>query len=98
MRIAGWSGPRNLSTAMMYSFGSRSDTAIWDEPFYAAYLLQTKLDHPMRKQILKTQPNNFQDVINSFNQPVPNKKEHYYLKLICNHMLDGIPLNWAKRY
>jgi len=98
MRFAVWSGPRNLSTAMMYSFGSRSDTAIWDEPFYAAYLHQTKLDHPMRKEILKTQPNNFQDIINSFNRPIPNKKKHYYLKLICNHMLDDVPLNWAQGY
>lgn len=98
MIFAVWSGPRNLSTAMMYSFGSRSDTAIWDEPFYAAYLHQTKLYHPMREEILNAQPNNFQDVINSFTQPIPHKKKHFYLKLICNHMLDGISLSWAKRY
>ena len=52
MRIAMWSGPRNLSTAMMYSFGSRSDFAVWDEPFYAAYLAATGIDHPMRAEIL----------------------------------------------
>ena len=52
MRIAMWSGPRNLSTAMMYSFGNRSDFAVMDEPFYAAYLAATGDDHPMRSEIL----------------------------------------------
>ena len=68
MKIASWSGPRNLSTAMMYSFASRSDTAILDEPFYAAYLQKTKLDHPMRDQILDSQPKSFQEVIKSFDE------------------------------
>ncbi|MFZ8959644.1 MAG: HAD family hydrolase, partial [Paracoccaceae bacterium] len=49
-----WSGPRNLSTAMMYAFGTRADCAVWDEPFYAPYLAETGLDHPMRSEILAT--------------------------------------------
>ncbi|SIS83775.1 hypothetical protein SAMN05421774_102584 [Gemmobacter megaterium] len=52
MNIAMWSGPRNLSTAMMYAFAARGDCAVWDEPFYAAYLAATGIDHPMRDQIL----------------------------------------------
>ncbi|HAW46218.1 MAG TPA: sulfotransferase family protein, partial [Roseovarius sp.] len=48
MHIAMWSGPRNLSTAMMYAFAARGDCAVVDEPFYAAYLAKTGLDHPMR--------------------------------------------------
>ncbi|MFT7137273.1 MAG: hypothetical protein ACI80I_003285, partial [Akkermansiaceae bacterium] len=52
MRIAMWSGPRNLSTAMMYSFGNRADFSVMDEPFYAAYLTATGEDHPMRAEIL----------------------------------------------
>ena len=52
MRLAMWSGPRNLSTAMMYSFAARRDCAIWDEPFYGAYLRKTGLSHPMREEIL----------------------------------------------
>lgn len=96
MKIASWSGPRNLSTAMMYSFASRSDTAIIDEPFYAAYLQETKLDHPMRDKILNSQPKSFKEVINSFDKPIPQKKEHLYIKLICNHILDEVSLNWAK--
>jgi hypothetical protein len=47
-----WSGPRNLSTAMMYAFGTRPDFAAWDEPFYAAYLAATGLDHPMKEEVI----------------------------------------------
>ncbi len=56
MRIAMWSGPRNLSTAMMYAFAARPDCAVVDEPFYAAYLAKTGLTHPMRAEILAAQP------------------------------------------
>jgi len=51
-RIAMWSGPRNLSTALMYAFAARGDCTVWDEPFYAAYLAATGIDHPMRAQTL----------------------------------------------
>ena len=57
IRIAMWSGPRNLSTAMMYSFAARGDCAVVDEPFYAAYLALSGLPHPMRAEILAAQPN-----------------------------------------
>lgn len=52
MNIAMWSGPRNLSTALMYAFAARGDCAVWDEPFYAAYLAATGIAHPMREEIL----------------------------------------------
>ena len=48
-----WSGPRNLSTALMRSFENRKDTEVYDEPFYAYYLSKTNLDHPMKKEIIK---------------------------------------------
>ena len=51
-RIAMWSGPRNISTAMMRSFGARADAIVVDEPFYAAYLDRTGLEHPMRAEII----------------------------------------------
>ena len=51
-RIAMWSGPRNLSTALMYSFAARGDCAVWDEPFYAAYLRETGIAHPMATEII----------------------------------------------
>ena len=55
MKIAMWSGPRNLSTAMMYSFAARGDCAVVDEPFYGAYLAATGLHHPMAEQVIASQ-------------------------------------------
>ena len=61
--IAMWSGPRNLSTALMRSFGNRSDvTCVMDEPFYASYLKSTNKDHPMQKEVIESQPNNIDNV------------------------------------
>ena len=52
--IAMWSGPRNLSTALMRSFANRDDTnVVFDEPFYASYLVGTNKDHPMKDEIIK---------------------------------------------
>ena len=57
--IAMWSGPRNLSTAMMRSFENRTDTVVLDEPFYAHFLKETNLDHPGREEIILKQDNNW---------------------------------------
>ena len=58
-----WSGPRNLSTAMMRSFGNRADCAVVrDEPFYAAYLAMSGKDHPMRAEVLASQPQDWRAV------------------------------------
>ena len=62
MRIAMWSGPRNISTAMMRAFGQRTDTAVVDEPFYAAFLAVSSEPHPMRAEVLASQPNDWRDV------------------------------------
>ena len=51
-----WSGPRNLSTALMRSFENREDTEVWDEPLYAYYLNETKKNHPMKDEIIKNYP------------------------------------------
>ena len=71
IRIAMWSGPRNISTAMMRSFGARPDTAVIDEPFYAAYLAESGLDHPMRDEVLASQPRDCRDVVSQVLGPVP---------------------------
>jgi len=94
MRIAMWSGPRNLSTAMMYAFGARPDFAVVDEPFYAAYLARTGLDHPMREQILAAQPTDPEQVIPAMLGPVPGGKPHFYHKHMTQHMLPGIHRDW----
>lgn len=96
MRIAMWSGPRNLSTAMMYAFGARDDFAVVDEPFYAAYLAQTGLDHPMRDAIIAAQPAAPEEVIAGLLGPVPGGKRHYYQKHMAQHMIAGIPREWVR--
>ena len=94
MRIAMWSGPRNLSTAMMYAFGARSDCAVVDEPFYAAYLKMTGLDHPMRDEIIASHSNDPKAVATSLLDSIPAGKPHYYQKHMTQHMIPGIPRDW----
>jgi hypothetical protein len=94
MRIAMWSGPRNLSTAMMYSFAARADCAVIDEPFYAAYLIATGLKHPMQKDILGAQPHRPEEVIAQCLGDIPNGKKLFYQKHMTHHMVDGFPLDW----
>ena len=93
MRIAMWSGPRNLSTAMMYCFGARSDFSIMDEPFYAAFLRETGTDHPMRSEILAAHETDPLVVERSCLavQPTP----HLYMKHMPHHMVAGFPMAWA---
>ncbi len=94
MKIAMWSGPRNLSTAMMYSFAARGDCAVVDEPFYAAYLARTGLDHPMREEILASQPTDADDVVADLVGENPGGKAHFYQKHMTHHMVPGIPRDW----
>jgi len=91
-----WSGPRNLSTAMMYAFGNRSDFAIWDEPFYAPYLDATGVDHPMRDEVLAAHEIDPQVVARRCIDSIPAQKPHFYMKHMPHHMVDGFPLDWAK--
>jgi hypothetical protein len=96
MRIAMWSGPRNLSTAMMYAFGNRADFAAWDEPFYAAYLAASGLDHPMRDAILAAGETEPERVAARCLAPIPEGRPHFYMKHMPHHMLPGFPLDWAE--
>jgi hypothetical protein len=93
MKIAMWSGPRNLSTAMMYSFGNRADFHALDEPFYAAYLAKTGVMHPMGEDILTAQETNPNDVPAAFTIA---GDRHLYMKHMAHHMLPDFPLDWAK--
>lgn len=92
VRIAMWSGPRNISTAMMRSFENRADCTVVDEPFYAAYLATTGLDHPMRDEVLAAQPQDWRQVVadlDVLDGPV------VYEKHMTHHMLPGVGLDWA---
>lgn len=91
-----WSGPRNLSTAMMYAFGNRKDFAVWDEPFYAPYLAQTGADHPMQDEILAAHETDPAKIAARCIGPIPDNKPHFYMKQMPHHMVDGMPVDWAK--
>ena len=86
-RIAMWSGPRNLSTAMMYAFASRGDCAVVDEPFYGAYLQASGMDHPMRAEVIASQNSDALAVAQGLLGPVPQGKSLYYQKHMTLHML-----------
>ncbi|MGI9405530.1 MAG: hypothetical protein ACR2O4_04090 [Hyphomicrobiaceae bacterium] len=94
VRIAMWSGPRNLSTAMMRSFGNRADTVAVDEPFYAAYLAATGIDHPMRDEILASQPTDPEAVVSSLLADLPGEATVHYQKHMTHHMVPAIPRGW----
>ncbi|MBI6630976.1 sulfotransferase-like domain-containing protein [Pontibaca salina] len=95
MNIAMWSGPRNLSTAMMYSFGNRPDFEAMDEPFYAAYLKAANIRHPMHAQVMETQESDPIKVAETC-AAAPVSARHRYMKHMAHHMLEGMPLDWAK--
>lgn len=90
--IAMWSGPRNLSTAMMRAFENRPDCTVWDEPFYAAYLQQTGLNHPMRAEILASHDGDAQKVAERCEMVADTPI--IYQKHMTHHMLAKMPLGW----
>ena len=95
VRIAMWSGPRNISTAMMRSFENRPDTAVVDEPFYAAYLAATGLDHPMRDEVLASQSTDWGTVAAAMAGEAPGGAPVFYQKHMTHHMLPGVDLSWT---
>jgi hypothetical protein len=89
-----WSGPRNISTAMMRSFENRADTAVLDEPFYAAWLSRSGADHPMRAAVLASQPTDPAAVIAGLLGPVPSGRAVFYQKHMAHHMTPDMDLGW----
>ena len=97
MRIAMWSGPRNLSTALMYAFSARGECAVWDEPFYAAYLAATGIDHPMRDAIIAAHESDPARVAARCTGPIPDGHAHFYMKHMPHQMIPGFPRDWARQ-
>jgi hypothetical protein len=87
MHLAVWSGPRNLSTALMYSFAARGDCAVWDEPFYAAYLAATGIDHPLRDDVIASGECDPQKVARACIGPIPGGAPLFYEKHMTLHMI-----------
>ena len=94
-RIAMWSGPRNLSTALMHAFRNRPDCACWDEPFYACYLTQSGIDHPLRDEAIAAGEADFDRVVARCLGPVPDAKPVFYQKHMTHHMLPDFDRSWA---
>lgn len=88
IRVAMWSGPRNLSTAMMRSFGSRADTFVSDEPFYGCFLTDTDLDHPMRDEVIESMDCDWRSVMETLSGDPPDGSPIWYQKQMW-HMMTG---------
>ncbi len=84
-RINMWSGPRNVSTAMMYSWRQRSDTAVWDEPMYGHYLARTGIDHPGRETILEAVLTDREEILEAMlRRPTP--RPVWFFKNMAHHL------------
>ena len=94
LRIAMWSGPRNLSTAMMRSFGNRADTAVSDEPFYGAFLKTSGAPHPLAAETIAAMDCDWASVARTIRGPAPDGRPVWYQKHMAHHMVDGFPLDW----
>ena len=94
VRIAMWSGPRNISTAMMRAWENRGDCAVSDEPLYAAYLAKTGLEHPGRERILAAGEIDWRRVVESLSGPVPGGAPLWYQKHMSHHLLPGMAVDW----
>ena len=90
VRIAMWSGPRNLSTAMMRSFGSRADTFVSDEPFYGCFLKSTGADHPLRKEVIAGMNCDWSGVLAALRGDPPDGSPVWYQKHMWRHMTGPI--------
>lgn len=91
-RIAMWSGPRNISTAMMRSFGSRADCAVSDEPFYGAFLKATGEPHPLARETIDSMDCDWHSVLRQQSGDAPGGKPIWYQKHMPHHMVGPVSI------
>lgn len=96
IRIAMWSGPRNISTAMMYSFASRADCTVWDEPFYAFYLANAGIEHPMNSAVISAGIADYGQVVERCRAGSEEPAPVFYQKHMTHHMLPGYDRGWME--
>ncbi len=94
LRLAMWSGPRNISTAMMRAWENRPDCVVEDEPFYAHYLHHSGKQHPMGEAVMQSQPTDWREVVQQLLRPLPDGIEVQYQKHMCHHMLSETGIDW----
>jgi len=97
LRIAMWSGPRNISTAMMRSWGNRPDTFVCDEPLYAHYLRATGLPHPGAAEVIAAGRTDLGAAIEALTGPIPGGAGVFYQKHMAHHLLPGMDRAWVRR-
>lgn len=97
LRIAMWSGPRNISTAMMRAWENRGDCAVSDEPLYAAYLATTGLDHPGRDEVIAAGETDWRRVVDGLLGPPPGGAALWYQKHMSHHLLPEMEVDWVLR-
>src|SRR5436309_1225975 len=93
-RIAMWSGPRNISTAMMRAWENRSDTVVIDEPFYAFYLWRTGKPHPGAEQIIAQGETDWRKIVAHLTGPIPGAARILFQKQMTHHLLPEVPRDW----
>ena len=91
-----WSGPRNISTAMMRAWENRPDTVVWDEPFYGHYLQHTGFSHPGADEVIAAQDSRWETVAAKCTGTIPNGAEIFFQKHMTHHMLEHISRDWMK--
>ena len=94
VRIAMWSGPRNISTAMMRTWGNRSDSVVIDEPFYAYYLKATGKKHPGADEVIATGETDWRKVVARLTGPLPSGKSIFFQKQMAHHLLPEVDREW----
>jgi hypothetical protein len=97
LRLAVWSGPRNISTALMRAWENRGDCAVVDEPLYAHYLAHTGLDHPGREAVIAAGETDWRRVTAWLTGPIPSGKSIWYQKHMTHHLLPQIERAWLER-
>jgi hypothetical protein len=97
VRIAMWSGPRNISTAMMRAWGNRPDTVVCDEPLYSHYLHMTGRAHRGAAEVIAAGETNLSKVIERLTGPIPDGKTIFYQKHMTHHVLAGMIGNWMRQ-
>jgi hypothetical protein len=95
VRVAMWSGPRNISTAMMRAFENRPDTVVVDEPLYAGYLARTGKDHPGREAVIASQPTDLASAVAELERPLPTGRCVHYAKHMAHHVSRDMDLGWT---
>jgi hypothetical protein len=97
LRLAMWSGPRNISTAMMRAWGNRPDTAVIDEPFYAFYLKKTGKAHPGFMEIITKCPANGNKILQGLTGPAPLGKPIFFQKQMSHHLPPDLDRGWLEQ-